>query len=114
MLENALTAWTSVDQASVTNKTMGGEKLTPVVSAQQQGPPPAEAASSELWLKGHINHFTQAEQKAFDEFKKLCTDKGHYTPATADKKASHDDGTLVYGSYGLRHFCYANQDVVVS
>ena len=74
---------------------MSEGKLTPVVSAQQQGPPPPGAASSEQWLRGHLNHFTPAETTAFEEFKKLCQEKGLYAPATADKKASHDDGTLV-------------------
>ena len=74
---------------------MSGAKLTPVVSAQQQGPPPADAASSELWLRGHLKHFTEAETKAFAEFKKILAEGGHYTPATGDSKASHDDGSLV-------------------
>ena len=66
------------------------------VPAEQQAPPPAEAASTETWLKGHVGHLTGEEELAFEEFKKLCTKQGFYTPATDRNKASHDDGTLVY------------------
>lgn len=64
--------------------------------ADQHGPPPAEAASAETRLKGHVGHLTTQEESAFDEFRKLAAKQGFYTPATDDKKASHDDGTLVY------------------
>lgn len=80
---------------------MTGPKLTTTVSRQstqslqQQGPPPAEAASSEAWLKGHLKHLTPAEEKAFEEFKKICLESGLYTPETAEKRASHTDGTLM-------------------
>lgn len=63
---------------------------------EQHGPPPAEAASAETRLKGHVGHLTAQEESAFEEFRKLAAKKGFYTPATDDKKASHDDGTLVY------------------
>lgn len=62
----------------------------------QHGPPPAEAASAETRLKGHVGHLTREEESAFDEFRKLAAKQGFYTPAADDKKASHDDGTLVY------------------
>lgn len=65
------------------------------VPSAQQGPPPANAAATETRLIGHLGHLTPEEQKAFDEFKKISAEKGFYTPATADTKASHDDATLV-------------------
>ena len=74
---------------------MAGEELAQTPSAQQQGPPPAEAAATEIRLKGHLGHLTAEEQTAFDRFKKLCADKGYYTPATSENSASHDDGTLM-------------------
>ena len=55
-----------------------------------------EASSVETRLKGHVGYLTNKEESAFDEFKKLATKQGFYTPATNDKKASHDNGTLVY------------------
>ena len=66
------------------------------VPTDQHGPPPAEAASAETRLKGHVGHLTAAEESAFEEFRKLAAKEGFYTPATDEKKASHDDGTLVY------------------
>ena len=59
------------------------------------GPPPPEAANAETRLKGHVGHFTPAEESAFEQFKQLCAKEGYYTPSTATTKASHDDGTLV-------------------
>lgn len=59
------------------------------------GPPPPEAANAETRLKGHIGHLTAEEESALDHFKKLCAKEGYYTPHAADRKASHDDGTLV-------------------
>ena len=68
----------------------GAQKQNPPV-----GPPPPESASAETRLRGHIGHFTAAEESALEEFKKLCAKEGYYKPHTADDKASHDDGTLV-------------------
>lgn len=59
------------------------------------GPPPPDAAKAETRLKGHIGHFTPAEESAFEAFKKVCAKEGYYTPLTATTKASHDDGTLI-------------------
>ena len=66
------------------------------VPADQHGPPPAEAASAETRLKGHVGHLTTQEESALNQFKQLSAKQGFYTPATDTKKASHDDGTLVY------------------
>ena len=66
------------------------------VPADQHGPPPAEAASAETRLKGHVGHLTTQEESALQQFKQLSAKQGFYTPATDTKKASHDDGTLVY------------------
>ena len=74
---------------------MTGEKLEKVDSIQQQGAPPPEAAAIEARLVGHLGHLTASEQTAFEGFKKISSEKGFYTPATADTKASHDDGTLM-------------------
>ena len=59
------------------------------------GPPPPEAANAETRLKGHIGHFTAAEESAFEQFRQLCAKEGYYTPQTANGKASHDDATLM-------------------
>ena len=67
------------------------------VPANQRGPPPAEAASAETRLKGHVGHLTNQEESALEQFKQLSAKQGFFTPATDTKKASHDDGTLVYG-----------------
>lgn len=66
------------------------------VPADQHGPPPAEAAAPETRLKGHLGYLTTQEESSFEEFRKLAANSGFYTPATDDKKASHDDGTLMY------------------
>lgn len=60
-----------------------------------RGPPPPEAANAETRLKGHIGHFTAAEESAFEQFKQLCAKEGYYTSQTANGKASHDDATLM-------------------
>ena len=73
---------------------MAEEQASKVPSAQH-GPPPAKAAAIEARLAGHLGHLTPEEQEAFDDFKRISAEKGFYTPATADAKASHDDGTLV-------------------
>lgn len=59
------------------------------------GPPPPGAANAETRLRGHIGHFTPAEESAFEDFKKLCAKEGYYTLPTANEKASHDDATLM-------------------
>lgn len=74
---------------------MTKEDLTKVPSIPQPGAPPAESAAIETRLAGHLGHLTGAEQTSFEEFKKLSTEKGFYTPATAGTKASHDDGSLM-------------------
>ncbi len=65
-------------------------------SQDLHGPPPAEAASPETRLRGHLGHLTPQEDTAFDEFKTLAAKEGFYKPATDITKASHDDGTLMY------------------
>ena len=62
----------------------------------QHGPPPVEAAAAETRLKGHLGYLTPQEETALEELKKVGTKAGFYTPATDNKKASHDDGTLMY------------------
>lgn len=62
----------------------------------QHGPPPAEAASAETRLKGHLAYLTPQEETAFAEFRQLAAKEGFYKPATDTTKASHDDGTLMY------------------
>lgn len=65
------------------------------VPQNQRGPPPAEAAKAETRLKGHLGHLTKEEESSFEEFKKLSIKDSLYIPATAETKASHDDGTLI-------------------
>ena len=66
------------------------------VPSYQSRPLPADAADAETRLKGHVGHLTPEEASAFDNFRKLAAKEGFYTPAAANQKASHDDGTLVY------------------
>lgn len=63
------------------------------------GPPPAEAASAETRLKGHLGHLTTQEESAFEDFKELAAKEGFYKTATDSTKASHDDGTLMYAVF---------------
>lgn len=58
--------------------------------------PSATAASPTSRLRGHVGHLTREESAALDGFKQLTAKAGLFTPATAKRKASHDDGTLVY------------------
>lgn len=44
---------------------------------------------------GHLGHLSQEEEKSLQEFKVFLQDKGLYTPEAAEKKASHDDQTLL-------------------
>lgn len=70
-----------------------------VASHDPHGPPPAEAASAEIRLKGHLGHLTSQEESALEEFKKLAAKDGFYKLATDSTKASHDDGTLMYAVF---------------
>ncbi|KAL8823851.1 MAG: hypothetical protein Q9191_005498 [Dirinaria sp. TL-2023a] len=58
--------------------------------------PSATAASPATRLRGHVGYLTQEESAALDAFKQLTAKNGFFTPGTAKKKPSHDDGTLVY------------------
>lgn len=72
--------------------------------SQPQGAPPPSAASGVNRLRGHLGHLTQEESTALESFKAIAAKAGYYTPPTREKKASHDDGTLVYAvpSQGVR------------
>ncbi|KAG8529898.1 uncharacterized protein KY384_005379 [Bacidia gigantensis] len=63
--------------------------------SNQQGPPSADAAKAEVWLRGHLGHLTEKQQAAFVAFKDLCAKEGFYKPAAAGALASHDDAQLV-------------------
>lgn len=43
----------------------------------------------------HLGHLTQTQEEALEKFRELCEKAGYYTPASASKPASHDDGTLL-------------------
>lgn len=68
-------------------------------SQDLNGPPPAEAASAETRLKGHLGHLTSQEESAFEDFKVLAAKEGFYKSATDTIKATHDDGTLMYALF---------------
>ncbi|KAJ9218032.1 hypothetical protein DTO166G4_423 [Paecilomyces variotii] len=60
----------------------------------------ARQANSEAWLAGHLNHLTNEQESALRDFKKLCEEKGYYTPVKAEGeeeggKGTHDDATLL-------------------
>ena len=44
---------------------------------------------------GHLGHLNQEEEKSLRDFKAFLQEKGLYTPEAAEKKASHDDQTLL-------------------
>ena len=46
----------------------------------------------------HLGHLTDNQQKALEQFKDLCQQKGYYKPAGPSgwPYASHDDETLLY------------------
>ncbi|EER27794.1 CRAL/TRIO domain containing protein [Coccidioides posadasii C735 delta SOWgp] len=46
-------------------------------------------------LQGHLNHLTPDQERALEEFKAVCIEKGLYTPAEEGKAASHEDPTLL-------------------
>lgn len=45
--------------------------------------------------QGHLGHLTDAEDKAFGEFREVCLSKDLYSPGDAQVAASHDDATLL-------------------
>jgi hypothetical protein len=45
---------------------------------------------------GHLSHLSDNQQEQLNAFRKICLDKGYYTPAAGGKDASHDDETLLY------------------
>ncbi|GAD95398.1 phosphatidylinositol transporter, putative [Paecilomyces variotii No. 5] len=58
----------------------------------------ARQANSEAWLAGHLHHLTPEQEDSLQRFKKLCEEKGYYTPAKEGEeegKATHDDATLL-------------------
>ncbi|RQM04543.1 hypothetical protein DH86_00004442, partial [Scytalidium sp. 3C] len=45
---------------------------------------------------GHLGHLSAEEETAFQQFKKVCEEKGYYKPASGpDEQPSHDDATLL-------------------
>lgn len=43
----------------------------------------------------HLGHLTPDQNDKLEALKKIATDKGYYTPETSDRKASHDDETML-------------------
>lgn len=66
----------------------------PTIERIQSKPPP-DSEKAEFWLRGHLGHLSEEEQKAFTSFKDISEKGGFYKPATATSKASHDDATLM-------------------
>ena len=69
----------------------------------QHGPPAPDAAKPETRLKGHLGHLTKQEEAALTAFKEMCAKAGLYKLPTAESKASHDDGTMMYYPLRDRH-----------
>ncbi|POS87271.1 hypothetical protein EPUL_001832, partial [Erysiphe pulchra] len=44
---------------------------------------------------GHIGHLSPDQEIILQEFKRCCSEKGYYTPASNSTTASHDDATLL-------------------
>lgn len=65
---------------------------------QSQNDPAASAsqAAGTAWLAGHLHHLTGEQDDKLAAFKKLCAERGYYTAAEGEMKASHDDATMLY------------------
>ncbi|KAJ5573705.1 uncharacterized protein N7459_008132 [Penicillium hispanicum] len=74
-------------------RSASASKNDPAASATQ--------AAGTAWLAGHLNHLTPEQEEKLVEFKKVCAERGYYTPAvdqaegTEAKPASHDDATML-------------------
>lgn len=44
---------------------------------------------------GHIGHLSPDQEAILEQFKRCCSEKGYYTPASDSTTASHDDVTLL-------------------
>lgn len=56
----------------------------------------ASQAAGTAWLAGHLHHLTGEQDDKLAVFKKLCAERGYYTAAEGETKASHDDATMLY------------------
>ena len=66
------------------------EKAAPVDSNAIQ------RTESYQYPNAHYNHLTEDQSQKLSEFKKICQDKGYYTPSGAEHKpATHDDESLL-------------------
>lgn len=45
----------------------------------------------------HVAHLNDKQQKALEQFKKICEERGYYTaqPKDGSKHSSHDDETML-------------------
>ncbi|EHL00215.1 putative SEC14 cytosolic factor [Glarea lozoyensis 74030] len=74
-----------------------------------------ESAAVEYgYPQGHLGHLSGEEEEAFRNFKAYCQEKGYFTPREGGKEASHDDPTLLYGSFSciMTRFLRARRFVV--
>ncbi|KAL9111164.1 MAG: hypothetical protein Q9227_004427 [Pyrenula ochraceoflavens] len=52
------------------------------------------ASTSDPWA-GHLNHLSEAQEKALGQFKSVLYDQSLYFPSVATGRSSHDDATLL-------------------
>lgn len=67
-----------------------GQHLTPVGSTLTR-------TTTTDPLSGVLNHLSAAQVRKLDEFKEKLQKDGWWAPEGVNGKASHDDGTLLYG-----------------
>lgn len=59
---------------------------------------PVPAAHAYQFPSGHLGHLSDSQASSFEQFKKLCQERGAYKPAEAGSnggRPSHDDATLL-------------------
>lgn len=59
---------------------------------------PVPAAHAYQFPSGHLGHLSDQQASCFEQFKKLCQERGAYKPAVIGEnggRPSHDDATLL-------------------
>jgi hypothetical protein len=112
----------SVDDAATAPAPAESTSQQPTTApSENEDPEKKKPDESDPWF-GHLHHLSDEQEKALNEFRAVCAEKGLYryavsaeeggdkeeaeSGAAGPREASHDDATLLYG--GLRFLRLSN------